>query len=86
MKRLGIDVGGTFTDVVLVDDRIGGIWTTKVPTTRDPADGAIAPRELYGVVLTADGRAVDQAATEALRHRLRTQQGSSNPQRQVQPA
>jgi N-methylhydantoinase A len=42
MKRLGIDVGGTFTDIVLVDDRTGGIWTTKVPTTRDPADGAIA--------------------------------------------
>jgi N-methylhydantoinase B len=48
--------------------------------------GAAAARELYGVVLTADGRAVDQPATDALRHRLRTQQGSSNPQRQVQPA
>jgi N-methylhydantoinase A/oxoprolinase/acetone carboxylase beta subunit len=32
MNRIGIDVGGTFTDVVLVDDASGGIWSTKVPT------------------------------------------------------
>ncbi|NKC31897.1 hydantoinase/oxoprolinase family protein [Roseomonas sp. BU-1] len=32
MKRIGIDVGGTFTDVVLVDEA-GRVHTAKVPTT-----------------------------------------------------
>ena len=32
MIRIGADVGGTFTDVVALDDR-GGIWTHKVPST-----------------------------------------------------
>ncbi|MDR5758908.1 hydantoinase/oxoprolinase family protein [Caballeronia sp. LZ035] len=43
MKRIGIDVGGTFTDVVMVDDDTGRIWSTKVPTTpRDRVIGTIA--------------------------------------------
>ena len=33
MRRIGIDVGGTFTDVVLVDDVTGEVWSTKVSTT-----------------------------------------------------
>lgn len=42
MKRIGVDVGGTFTDVVLVDDATGKVWSTKVPTTpRDRVIGAI---------------------------------------------
>lgn len=41
MKRIGIDVGGTFTDVVLLDES-GRVHTTKVPTTpRDRVIGAI---------------------------------------------
>lgn len=39
MRRIGIDVGGTFTDVVMVDDISGAIWSTKVSTT--PADRVI---------------------------------------------
>lgn len=40
--RLGIDVGGTFTDVVLIDDRSGQIHYTKVLTTpRNQAEGVI---------------------------------------------
>lgn len=42
MRRLGIDVGGTFTDVVMFDEATGEVWSTKVPTTPgDPADGAL---------------------------------------------
>jgi len=36
--RLGIDTGGTFTDVVAIDEVTGELFTTKTPTTvRDPS-------------------------------------------------
>jgi N-methylhydantoinase A/oxoprolinase/acetone carboxylase beta subunit len=42
MKRLGVDVGGTFTDLIYVDDDEGEILVHKVPTTPDdPAQGTI---------------------------------------------
>lgn len=42
MKRVGIDVGGTFTDVVLIEED-GRVHTTKVPTTpADRVQGAVA--------------------------------------------
>ena len=40
MKRVGIDVGGTFTDLVLVDEEGGSITVDKVPST--PDDPSIA--------------------------------------------
>ena len=41
--RIGIDTGGTFTDVVAVDARTGVVVTTKTPSTPDdPADGFLA--------------------------------------------
>ena len=33
MKRLGVDVGGTFTDLIFVDDESGKIEIHKLPTT-----------------------------------------------------
>ena len=39
MRRIGIDVGGTFTDVVMIDDQTGSVWSTKVATT--PSDRVI---------------------------------------------
>ncbi len=38
--RIGIDTGGTFTDVVAFDESTGAIATTKTPSTpSDPAEG-----------------------------------------------
>ena len=37
--RLGVDVGGTFTDLLLVDDSSGQTYTAKVPST--PEDSSI---------------------------------------------
>jgi N-methylhydantoinase A len=41
--RLGVDIGGTFTDFALFDDATGGVRTHKQLTTpRDPAEAVIA--------------------------------------------
>jgi len=50
--RLGVDVGGTFTDLLLVDEDNGNTWTAKVPST--PADQSIG-------VLNGLARVCDQA-------------------------
>ena len=34
MKRIGVDVGGTFTDLILVDEETGRIAVDKVPRPR----------------------------------------------------
>src|SRR3954452_20266338 len=40
--RLGVDVGGTFTDLFLVDDDRARQWRVKTPSTpRDPSDGVL---------------------------------------------
>jgi N-methylhydantoinase A len=40
--RVGVDIGGTFTDGVLVDSKTGAIHVDKVPTTPDdPSEGFI---------------------------------------------
>lgn len=41
--RIGVDTGGTFTDVVAVDTRTGEIASTKTPSTpANPAEGFLA--------------------------------------------
>jgi len=37
--RLGVDVGGTFTDLLLINEDTGQTFTAKVPST--PADSSI---------------------------------------------
>ena len=37
--RLGVDVGGTFTDLLLVDEKSGRTWSAKVPST--PKDQSV---------------------------------------------
>jgi N-methylhydantoinase A len=40
--RIGVDVGGTFTDVVMVDEKNGEWFSTKTPTTHhDLAEGVL---------------------------------------------
>jgi N-methylhydantoinase A/oxoprolinase/acetone carboxylase beta subunit len=42
VKRLGVDVGGTFTDLIFVDDETGAILVHKVATTpEDPSQGTV---------------------------------------------
>src|SRR5207247_10506796 len=52
--RIGIDIGGTFTDVALVDDASGHVGVAKVPTTPgDLTEGVLGALEMamrrYGV-------------------------------------
>jgi N-methylhydantoinase A/oxoprolinase/acetone carboxylase beta subunit len=42
MKRVGVDVGGTFTDLIEVDDESGHVLVHKLPTTPDdPSRGTV---------------------------------------------
>lgn len=51
--RLGVDVGGTFTDLLLVDESSGGTWSAKVPST--PADQSVGVLEGLERVCTKAG-------------------------------
>ncbi|MGH2828343.1 MAG: hydantoinase/oxoprolinase family protein [Actinomycetota bacterium] len=55
--RIGVDVGGTFTDVVVVHE--GEVLTAKVPTTVEQSEGVLSGIERSGV---------DVAAAEAFAH------------------
>jgi N-methylhydantoinase A len=48
--RLGIDIGGTFTDFILIDDK-GSISLSKVVSTSDPSKAVLS-----GLNLLAEGR------------------------------
>ena len=49
--RIGVDVGGTFTDLVLADSR-GAVWVAKVPSVpSDPSQGVIAAVQRIAVDL-----------------------------------
>jgi N-methylhydantoinase A/oxoprolinase/acetone carboxylase beta subunit len=54
VRRLGVDVGGTFTDLIYVDDEAGQILVHKLPTTPDdPSQGTVQGiRELTGLAGT----------------------------------
>ena len=56
----GIDVGGTFTDLVLVDDATGEVRIAKVPTT--------VHNQAFGVLAALDAAGAAPAALEAIVH------------------
>src|SRR5215210_5708253 len=51
--RLGVDVGGTFTDVLLVEEGSGSTWRAKTAST--PADQAVGVLNGIGQVCAAAG-------------------------------
>jgi N-methylhydantoinase A len=61
MSRIaGIDVGGTFTDLIVVDDATGEVRIAKVPTT--------APNQAFGVLAALDAAGVDPGQLDAVVH------------------
>src|SRR5262245_42926899 len=54
MWRVGVDSGGTFTDVCLVDDATGDIRVWKVPSTPDDPSTAIALGAVEGLGAAGD--------------------------------
>jgi N-methylhydantoinase A len=62
--RLGIDIGGTFTDVAIVNEATGGIGVVKVPTT--PGDFAEGVLDGLGRALATGP--IDPGAVALLAH------------------
>ena len=62
--RLGIDVGGTFTDLFLHDDASGEFWLAKTPST--PEDQSIGV--LAGTREVCERAAIDAARLEVILH------------------
>src|SRR5204862_3552138 len=58
--RIGIDTGGTFTDVVAVDSGSGAMRVVKVAST--PANPAIALRRGIDAVLADNGFSPEQVS------------------------
>src|SRR5206468_3132792 len=58
--RIGIDTGGTFTDVVAVDEATGEVFTTKTPST--PADPSLGFMEGVRKLLAQLGAGPSQVA------------------------
>ena len=66
--RLGVDVGGTFTDAILLNESTGEVRTGKVPSTpSDPSEGflRVVDRMLAGDAKAEDVRYVVHGTTVA---------------------
>lgn len=67
--RVGIDTGGTFTDVVALDEVTGRLVTTKTPSTPgNPADGFLAGIEKVLGLLDEDLGVTGADAVSAVSH------------------
>ncbi|HCU90515.1 MAG TPA: hydantoinase [Gammaproteobacteria bacterium] len=47
--RIAVDIGGTFTDICVLDETSGALRIAKIPSTKDPIDAAIGGVEKLGV-------------------------------------
>lgn len=59
-KVVGVDVGGTFTDLILIDEADGTIHVAKVPTTPE--------NQAFGVLAGIEGTGVDFGAIDSIVH------------------
>ena len=57
---VGVDVGGTFTDLILIDEPSGGVRISKVPSTPE--------NQAYGVMEALKAASVDLPALKILIH------------------
>jgi len=62
--RLGVDVGGTFTDLLLLDEESAKFWRRKTPST--PADSSVGI--LDGVRAVCADAGIDPAMIEVFLH------------------
>ncbi len=62
--RLGVDVGGTFTDFLLMNEETGETFTAKVPST--PEDSSIGV--LKGVAAICEASGIDSRAIKRVMH------------------
>ena len=62
--RLGVDVGGTFTDLLLINEETGKTYTAKVPST--PEDSSIGV--LNGVARICEESGVDPTKINRVIH------------------
>ncbi len=50
--RVAVDIGGTFTDICVLDETSGALAIAKVPSTEDPIDAALSGVAKLGIDLT----------------------------------
>ncbi|HET9018252.1 MAG TPA: hydantoinase/oxoprolinase family protein [Acetobacteraceae bacterium] len=62
--RLGVDVGGTFTDLLLIDDGTGATFSAKVPST--PQDSSIGV--LNGIARVCEQNGIDPSQINYVMH------------------
>jgi len=62
--RLGVDVGGTFTDLILISEITGETFTAKVPST--PEDSSVGV--LNGVARICDESGIDPTQIQRVMH------------------
>jgi N-methylhydantoinase A/oxoprolinase/acetone carboxylase beta subunit len=64
MKLIGVDVGGTFTDIVYTDTASNRTLTHKVPTTPDDPSGGV----MAGIVELCGRHGIDRAEIDHVFH------------------
>ena len=64
MQLLGVDVGGTFTDLVLTDPESGSVYVHKIPTSGDDPSGGV----MQGVTEICEMAGVESGAISYIFH------------------